>query len=391
MSAASSAKGAPVDLAGTGRLSGFTARAVGLVVVALLLASCAAERPKPTPLAELVPKVAGRQVWNLRLGRPGFPLVPAARDGSFYVAGADGTVLAVAADTGVERWRASAGGPLSAGVGSDGRFTSVVTRGNDVVTFEAGREVWRKRVPAAVVTPPFVAGERVFVMTVDRVVHAFDALDGRRLWVLRRPGDALTLAQPGLLAAHRDTLLVGQGPRLTGVDPLRGTVRWEAPLASPRGSNEVERLADLLGPAARVGSRLCARAFQSAVGCADAERGTTVWTRNTGGIQTVAADAERVFGADASDRITAWRADNGDIAWTTESMLNRQLSGALAVGPLVVFGDGQGLVHFLAAASGEAQLRLPTDGSAVVGTPILEGQTLVVTTRDGGLFAFRPN
>jgi outer membrane protein assembly factor BamB len=140
-----------------------------------------------------------------------------------------------------------------------------------------------------------------------------------------------------------------------------------------------------------VGSRFCARAFQSAVGCADAERGAALWTRNTGGIQTVAADAERVFGADASDRVTAWRADNGDIAWTTESLLNRRLSGALAVGPLVVLGDGEGFVHFLSTATGEVQLRLPTDGSPVVGTPVVEGQTLLVTTRDGGLFAFRPN
>lgn len=365
-------------------------RLAPLLAAALLLAACAADRPKPTPLKELTPSIAGRQVWNLRLGKPGFPLVPAARQGNFYVASGDGTVLAVAADTGAELWRASAGAPLSAGVGSDGRFTSVVTRGNDVVTFDSGREVWRKRVPSSVVTPPFVAGERVFVMTVDRIVHAFDALDGRRLWVLQRPGDALTLAQPGLLAAHRNTLLVGQGPRLFGVDPVRGSVLWDVSLASPRGTNEVERLADLLGPPARVGSRFCVRAFQSAVGCADAERGATLWTRNTGGIQTVAADNQRVFGADASDRITAWRADSGDIVWTTEAMLHRGLSGALAVGPVVVFGDSEGLVHFLSTASGEPQLRLPTDGSAVVGTPVLEGQTLLVTTRDGGLFAFRP-
>jgi outer membrane protein assembly factor BamB len=37
-------------------------------------------------------------------------------------------------------------------------------------------------------TAPLVAGERVFVMGVDRVVHAFDATDGKKLWVLQRPG-----------------------------------------------------------------------------------------------------------------------------------------------------------------------------------------------------------
>jgi len=359
--------------------------------VALLLAACAADKPKPTPLETYEPRIAGRQVWESRIGRIGFSLVPAVRDGVFYVASGDGEVRALQADTGAQLWSASAGGTLSAGVGSDGRFTSVVTRDNQLVTFEAGREVWRKRLPSSVVTPPLVAGERVFVMGVDRAVRAFDAIDGRRLWDLERPGDALTLAQASVLSAFRNTLLVGQGPRLAGVDPLRGTVQWEVPIASPRGSNEVERLADLVGPPVRAGDRVCMRAFQSAVGCADAARGAVLWSRNTGGANAVAGDAERLFGADASDRITAWRADTGDVIWSSEKLLYRGLSGAVAAGPVVVFGDADGWVHFLDAATGQQQLRLPTDGKPVVGTPVVTGNTLLVTTQSGGLYAFRPN
>ncbi|HSM20579.1 MAG TPA: PQQ-binding-like beta-propeller repeat protein, partial [Rubrivivax sp.] len=232
---------------------------------AAALAGCASDKPPPTPLEPVEAKIAGRQVWAANVSRVGFPLVPAAHGGVFFAASGDGEVLALQADSGAVVWRANAGGALSAGVGSDGRFTSVVTRGNEVVTFENGRELWRKRMPSSVVTPPLVAGERVFVMGVDRAVHAFDAIDGRRLWALQRPGEALTLAQAGVIAAFRNTLLVGQGARLAGVDPLRGSVLWEVPMASPRGTNEVERLADLLGPAVRVGELVCARAFQSAV------------------------------------------------------------------------------------------------------------------------------
>jgi outer membrane assembly lipoprotein YfgL len=367
------------------------ARRALLVAAALLLAACAADRPKPTPLQPLEPRIAGRLVWSAQIGALRYPLLPAVRDGVFYVAGGDGEISALQADDGRLLWRASAGAPLAAGVGSDGRFTAVVTRGNEVVVFDGGREVWRKRVPSSVVTPPLVAGERVFVKGVDRAVHAFDALDGRRLWTLQRPGEALTLAQPGVLAAFRDTLLVGQGPRLAGVDPLRGTLRWEVAMAQPRGTNEVERLADLVGPPVRVGDRVCARAFQSAVACADAARGAVLWSRNAGGVQAVGGDAELLIGADASDRITAWRAATGDVVWNNEQLLYRGLSGAVVVGPVVVFGDSEGWVHFLSAATGEQQLRLQTSGGPVVGTPALSGQTLLVTTRDGGLFAFRPN
>jgi outer membrane protein assembly factor BamB len=79
------------------------------------------------------------------------------------------------------------------------------------------------------------------------------------------------------------------------------------------------------------------------------------------------------------------------VAWTNEKLLYRGLSGALAVGKTVVFGDAEGYVHFLADADGAMQLRFATDGSAVVGTPALSGTTILVVTRAGGLFAFRPN
>jgi hypothetical protein len=47
-------------------------------------------------------------------------------------------------------------------------------------------------------------------------------------------------------------------------------------------------------------------------------------------------------------------------------------------------------VHFLSTADGEPQLRLPTNSSGVVGTPTLSGSTMLVATRNGGLYAFRP-
>lgn len=361
-----------------------------LAAAALLLAACTSDRPKPAPLDELTPKIAGRQVWRIQQDRVSFPLTPAVREGRVFVAGDDGVVRAVDALSGATAWEANAGGRLAAGVGSDGRRAAVVTRDNELVVLEEGRARWRARLSARTLTPPLVAGERVFVMTVNRVVHAFDAEGGQRLWTFDRPSDALTLGQPGVLAAFRDTLLVGQGPRLVGLDPLRGTVRWEAALANPRGANEVERLADLVGPPVRVGNRVCTRAFQAGVGCADADRGTPVWTRNVGGWQPVGGDDQVLVAADASDRLVAWKLLDGESLWNSERLLHRQLGGVVVSGRVAVAGDAQGLVHFLDKRTGEPLLRLPTDGSAVVGAPTLAGTTLVVVTRGGGVFGFRP-
>ncbi len=360
-----------------------------LLASCLLLAACASEKPKPTPLEAIQPQLEGRTVWNARLDRVTFPLAVQARDGAFVVASGDGSVTALEATNGAERWRTSAGAALLAGVGSDGRFAAVATRNNEVVVFERGKELWRKRLNSRVTSAPLVAGERVFVMGVDRVVGAFDALDGRPLWRLQRPGDALTLSQPGVLAAYKDTLLVGQGAQLVGVDPLRGNVRWELTMASPRGTNEIERLADLVGPPLRVGDVFCARAFQAAVACARADNGTLRWSRNVGGIQPVGGDDELVVGGDASDRITAWKAANGDIAWTQEKLLYRGLSGPLVTDAAVLVGDSEGWVHALARNDGHLLARWSTDGSPVVAPPVRMGDIVLVVTRNGGVFAMR--
>jgi outer membrane assembly lipoprotein YfgL len=355
-----------------------------------LLAACAADKAKPAALLPVTAQIAGKQVWNLRLDGISFPLALTVRQGRFYAASDRGTVLALDAVTGSEVWRADVKEPLSAGVGSDGRYAAVVTRDNELVVLDAGTQVWRARLDAKVVTAPLVAGGRVFVVGVDRVVQAFDAVDGRRLWSLKRPGDALTLSQASVLTAYKDTLLVGQGPRLVGVDPLLGSVRWEVTVASPRGTNEVERLADLVGPAARVGADFCVRAFQNAIGCVSADLGTLRWSSNGSGTQGIAADADFVYSADGNDRINARKRGGGELVWATERYLNRRLSPAVALGDTVVFGDFEGQLHFLSRGAGTPLLRLPTDGSAIVGTPVVEGTTMLVATRNGGLYAFRP-
>ena len=295
-------------------------RSVAAALLAALLAGCSifnwgSDKPKPTELEPLTPQLSGRVVWNQRVDSVQFPLAVAVSPGVFTVAGSDGSVIALEADTGRELWRANAGGKLAAGVGSDGRFAAVVTRDGELVTVEAGRVLWRKPLNLRVTTAPLVAGERVFVLAGDRSVHAFDALDGTKLWSAQRPGDPLTLAQGGVIAAFKDTLLAGQGPRLAGFDPRNGEVRWEVVVGSPRGTNEVERLADLVAPPSRIGDVVCVRSFQAAVGCVNAERGALAWTKPIGGTDGVAADEQFVFGADATDRITAWKSTNGDVAW----------------------------------------------------------------------------
>jgi outer membrane assembly lipoprotein YfgL len=346
------------------------------------------DKNKPAPLETLDGPATGRVLWSAKGDNINFPLSIATPGDRFVVASSDGSVRALAAADGHELWRGDAGSKLAAGVGSDGRFAAVVNRDNELIVLDAGRVAWKKTLPTPVIAAPLVAGERVFALTLDRQVLAFDALDGRKIWELKRPGEPLTLAKAGVLLAYKDTLVVGQGPRLAGVDPLKGQLRWEASVATPRGTNEVERLADLVGPAVRQGDLICARAFQSSVGCVNAERGSSLWNRVVGGTNGIGADDQVVVAGDASDRLSAWKLANGDLAWAADQFQHRKLSAPVVTGKQIVIGDYEGQVHLLDRDTGKTRSRLPTDGSQVV-TIALLGDTVLVATKSGGLFALK--
>jgi outer membrane assembly lipoprotein YfgL len=348
------------------------------------------EKPKPAELPPNASLIAVRPAWTARLGQVDLPLAVNVNGGTVAVASSDGTVAVLDAATGRDHWRASAGGPLAAGVGSDGKLVAVVSRANELVALAAGKPAWRQKMPAVSYTAPFVAGGRVFTLTADRAVTAFDGQTGHKLWTQQRPGEPLVLRHSGVMLAVGDTLVVGLSGRMVGLDPLNGRVRWEAPLATPRGINDVERLVDLVGGVSRVGDTVCARAFQASVGCVNAARGAVLWTKPANGAEGVHGDDRLVFGTEADGKVLAWRRDTGDRVWVSDRLLHRGLTAPLALGRSVVVGDSFGLVHLLSREDGTFLNRLATDGSPIVAAPVLAGNTLVVVTRNGGVYGFVP-
>lgn len=365
--------------------------ACGLTLLALLAAcSSGPKRPEPAPLLP-DPKLMGvRQIWSAEFDKVDFPLVVQTAGALVGVASGKGEVGLLDARTGEQMWRVAVGAPLSAGVGHDGRSAAVVTVENELVVLQEGKALWRQRLNAPSYTPPLVAGARVFVLGADRSVSAYDGQSGRRIWTQTRTGEALVLRQPGVLMAVGDTLVVGLAGRLVGLNPLNGSSRWELPMASPRGTNDVERLVDMVAGVARQGSVICARAFQATVGCVDASRGALLWTKPAAGALGLSGDENQLLGVEFDGTLLAWRRSDGERAWSNNQLRHRHLTAPLLLGSAVVVGDEGGRLHFLSRTDGALQTRFETDGSPIVAAPVLAGNTLVVVTRKGQVLGLRP-
>ncbi|RZL42904.1 MAG: outer membrane protein assembly factor BamB [Variovorax sp.] len=364
--------------------------AASAVVLAMLAACSGTSKPKPAELPANPALFGVRQAWSLRIPAVTFPLQTDVSGDTVTVAGANGVVVAIDARSGQESWRANAGAPLSAGVGSDGTMAAVITNANELVALRDGKVLWKQKLTARGYTAPLVAGRRVFVQTADRTISAWDGESGRRLWGQQRTAENLVLRKPGVFLAVGDTLVAGIGGRLVGLSPANGVSRWESPIAAPRGTNDVERLVDLTGSVSRTGDTVCARAYYANVGCVDTARGVLLWSKPATGAEGLSGDENFVYGTESNGDVVAWRRSDGERAWTSERLKYRELTAPLAVGRSLVIGDDKGLVHLVSREDGSTLNRLTPDGSPIVATPVLAGNTVVVVTRNGGVFGYRP-
>jgi len=333
--------------------------------------------------------LAVKEVWRVNMGATASPLEMRAVGATLWAAAIQGDLSLIDASSGQVRARASIGQSLSAGVGADKQFVAVVSRDNQLIVQSEQKEIWRQKIPSLVVTAPLVAGERVFVLAADRTVYAFDAANGRKLWTQQRSGESLLLGQAGLLTAVGDTLLAAQGGRLLGLNPQNGSLRWDVQVASGRGVNEVERLADLVSGVSRVDDSVCLRSFQYAVACIDARTGRSVWNKSASGASGVSGDAQTVFGTDSDGKVIAWRRADGEKLWTNEKLRFRSVTGPTLAGGALLLGDGEGNLHFLSPTEGKLLNRLSTDGSPIVSAPIWLASTWVVVTQRGNVIGFR--
>ena len=371
------------------------ARGAALLLCAALVGCASAPTgPKPAELVRLEHPAAVREIWRAEIGDAGrFVFQPAFADGSVYAAARDGTVIRLDAVTGKEFWRVSAGLPLSAGVGADGRTVAVATEEGVVVALDAasGRPLWQARVSSEVLSAPAVADGLVVVRSLDNRLFAFDAGDGKRRWVYQRAATSLIVRVPSGVVLDADSAYAAfRGGKLAAIALSNGGQRWEVTVALPKGATELERVADVVGDPARDGREVCAAAYQGRVGCFEAASGRALWSRDVSSLTGVSVDPRYVFIADEAGAVQALDRSTGRSVWKQDKLAHRDLSLPVPLGDAVAVGDFQGYVHFLARETGAFTARHETDGSAVRAAPLRLPSGLLVQTQKGALIVLAP-
>ena len=347
---------------------------------------------KPAELAVIQPTTAAKLLWQGSVGGAEKAMFfPAVSGNVVYAASAAGQITGFDVASGRQVGRIDAGQRISGGVGSGGNMVLAGTAKGEVLAFDRdGKSLWKARLSGEVLSPPVMQDGIVVARAGDGCVFGLDAANGRRKWVYQRATPALSLRNHAGVVVERGAVFSGfAGGRLVAIALASGSVGWEAVVALPRGTTELERVADITSLPVVDQQQVCAVAFQGRVACFDLLRGAILWARDTSSVAGMAVDTRYVYVTDDKDAVIALDKRTGASIWKQDKLAARSVSGPLAFGRYVVVGDYQGYVHVLSREDGSFAARIATDGSVIGAPPVaLTADSFVVQTRNGGVYAF---
>lgn len=388
--------------------------AIVLLCAASLVGCSSTKKPQPAQLANFTPTLSTSIAWKTEIGRtPQFEagigqFSPAVSGESVYAASAKGSVSRIDLANGKQVWRVEVGAPIVAGVatgsGVSSGMAAVITDRADLVLIESDGKIVRRIALGGVANEiPVLAGATAVVRFADNRIAGFDVSTGTRRWVLQRTLPPLVLfAQSGMLVAPQppeefagalvgpsDVLVNLPGGRFVWLDAATGGVRWESQVVTPRGSNEVERIVDLLGAPSSEGADVCMAAYQTMVSCFSAQNGRRLWSRDLVASSSVTADPRFVFVADDQSRLHALSRQDGTTVWTIDTFQLRGLSSPISWGRALWVADRFGFLHALAREDGKQLARISLDGGAISGAIRATRMGLILQTQGGQLMLIR--
>ena len=378
-------------------------RAAIAIAAALALSGCSSWNPlvalgfksepihKPTPLAPIKETVKPAIAWTTAVGKSqGYAFRPVGDGTKIYAAAGDGTIAAIDELTGRVATRVETKKRLSGGLAlGEDKIVAGTPKGEVVALDPAGKVVWTTSVAGEVIAPAAISKKIVVVRTSDGRIFGLGADDGKRLWVFQRATPSLLLrSEAGVIAVGGDVVAGYPNGKLIALDIDDGKLTWEASVALPRGTTELERIADVAGLPVIDGVNVCAAAFQGKIACFEIQTRNLLWSKDLSSALDLARDAKNVYVVDDANKVHALDKASGASVWTQDKLAYRRLTAPVVAGSYVIVGDGFGYIHVLSVDNGEIVGRLATDGSAV-NTIIAAGSGVIAQTANGSVVSVR--
>jgi len=377
------------------------------IVLSLLLNACG-DTDNSEPPAKLKPIHATIELnerWSdtsmKGVGDQYLFLTPLLTDKYVVVAGREGKVESLSLKNGNTLNTMHLDATISAGIGGDDKLWLFATRGAHVIAVDAvnHKVLWNVRVPSEVLARPLLYQDTVLVRTVDGQVLSLDAKNGKSRWSYKQVLPSLTLRGNSEPILARDRIFVGlDNGRLIALSADTGDVLWDVVVSVPEGRSEIQRLVDIDGQSRLYGHTLYTVSYQGRLVAIDVDQGQFLWSRPFSSYSGMIMDDKALYSTDAHGHIWAVDRNTGATLWVQKALTAREVTRPVLMGDYLVVGDYDGYLHVMSRYDGHfvgrirvgngADFEDPSVNYGILVPPEVINKELIVTTRDGGVYAY---
>jgi len=367
----------------------------------LSLAACGGKSKKSDFFAEEVapkkPRVVNQTAiqrnWSLNLGGKigqGDAIIsPAILGDHLYAASTNGSIDKVSANSGKRIWRTKLKGEtITAGVGVGSGLVLVATDQGIVYALnqDDGEISWQAQLSSEILASPVAGSEIVVARTGDGKVYGLAAYDGQVQWTISRQLPKLTLRGDSKPLIYSGVVFTGfSDGTLAAVEASNGRALWDFPISFPRGTSEIDRLADIDTDPLLVGNNIYVSSYQEVTHALDIQQQRIQWSADVSSFHTLAYDAAYLYISDKKGVVHQLDRSNGKKIWSQEGLRLSSVSAPISVGPYVLVADGDSALYVMDKRDGNYVGKHKLGSKTIVGEPIVDSDTIYFIDSSGKL------
>lgn len=367
-----------------------------LAVIVFTLCSCGSDYkpPVPAPLVNFQPTLRVQQQWNksLTVGtkNQNLKLTPVIDNNRIYVNSYAGDVVAVDVQSGKIVWAINTKLNLTSGLAAGSGMVFAGSEDGQITAMQQknGQVAWFNVMQGEIVAAPAVTNNIVLVKAKNGDLSAYNIDSGKLLWTYNREIPTLVLSGDSSAKVVDNLVVAGFSTGEIAVLNLNnGLLLWREFTAEPHGSFAVERMIDIDADPQIFGGVIYVVTYQGRISAIELKTGRILWGHDMSSVSGLAVDAQRVYVSDDQGYVWCFNRKTGDMLWKQEGLLNHGITAPALLDNVLVVGDAQGYVHFMAKDDGHFVARTSV-GNGIIATPLIVGNAVYIYTMNGILAKF---
>lgn len=365
-----------------------------LLIASLLLLSCGDKdnSEPPAPLTKIEQALRVVVDWKTNTGAgietASYNMRPLLVQDQIFSVDTRGLVKSIDTESGKVNWSTETGMAAITGLAGTAAVIIASSRDGDLNAYDILQDDlelrWSTRLKGEIRALPLIAGEQVFVRTVDGQLSALSLIDGSIQWTISRRVPALSLTGNSQPVVRGDLVIAGfDDGKISAFSRADGQTVWETTVSRPTGRTEIERLVDLDGQFILRDGIIYISSYQGRLAAIQAIDGNLLWSRKFSSYQSIVADQDALYLS--SDNSHIWSIDRrtGSAFWKQEALHARKITAPLLIDDKLVVADLEGYVHWLDKSDGALRGRVRPTSSRYIAQPLVWDNRIMVIDSEG--------